>query len=683
MSGQVIFDPLVPMLWVYGLGGLGVLAVLAAALLRLRGALWRLAFLAILGAIIVHPQWVVTQKRALNDMLVLLVDESESMGVDGRTADVAAARKKIEALVAADPTLDMVTRTVSQDRSGTRLFEAIKRARGAVPPGQLAGMIVLSDGRAHDGGEAVEKRTKTPAPVHVLLAGDRQNGDRRLRILNAPKFTIVGQDARFVLRIDDDGQPPAATALLTLRVGGGAARQVRVTVGKDVPVSMPISKRGGNIVEISVAPAKEELSLINNRAAVQVNGIRERLRVLLVTGEPYAGVRAWRNLLKSDPAVDLVHFTILRPPLKLDATPVNEMALIAFPTRALFVEKLKSFDLVIFDRYTRRGVLPMIYLDNVARYVEKGGALLVVSGPEFAGPFSLSRTPLAAVLPARPLGDVDSRPFRPSLTKTGMRHPVTAPLAGRQKSWGHWGRRIAAVPVSGAVVMGKDEHHPLLMLDRVGEGRVALFLSDQAWLWARGFDGGGPHAELYRRLAHWLMREPELEEEALRAVIKGKTLSITYHTLADTPPPAQLTAPGGTQTTLALAPAGPGVFGAQITVPATGGLYSVHVGDLLALAAQGEINPPEYANLMPDDQALRPLVDASDGGFFWLRAGDVPTVRRTEKRDRQRGRNWLGLRRNHAFVVLGQTRKNLIPALPFSFLLGLLALLIWWREGRR
>ena len=132
---------------------------------------------------------------------------------------------------------------------------------------------------------------------------------------------------------------------------------------------------------------------------VTIDGVRDKLRVLLVSGEPHAGERTWRNLLKSDANVDLVHFTILRPPEKLDGTPINELSLIAFPVRELFQQRINDFQLIIFDRYARQGIVPPIYLDNIAKYVRNGGAVLVAAGPDYAGPTSIWHTPLDAVLP--------------------------------------------------------------------------------------------------------------------------------------------------------------------------------------------------------------------------------------------------------------------------------------------
>ena len=198
--------------------------------------------------------------------------------------------------------------------------------------------------------------------------------------------------------------------------------------------------------------------------------------MLLVSGEPHAGERTWRNLLKSDAAVDLVHFTILRPPEKQDGTPINELSLIAFPTRELFSEKIDQFDLIIFDRYQHRGVLPILYFDNIARYVRDGGALLVAAGPDYANDGSLYDTPLSPVLPVAPTGKIIEEPYFPRVTDVGKRHPVTRDLDGSSfdpPHWGRWFRLIDVEKPQGEVVMKGAEDKPLLVLNREGKGRVA------------------------------------------------------------------------------------------------------------------------------------------------------------------------------------------------------------------
>ena len=312
---------------------------------------------------------------------------------------------------------------------------------------------------------------------------------------------------------------------------------------------------GPNIVEIEAAAVDGELTAVNNRAVVVIDGVRDKLRVLLVSGEPHAGERTWRNLLKSDASVDLVHFTILRPPEKQDGTPINELSLIAFPTRELFQQKINEFQLIIFDRYARQGVLQMIYFDNIVRYVRQGGAVLVAAGRDYASPTSLWRTPLVSVLPAEPSGQTTETPYFPRLSELGKRHPVTRGLEGSAEDpphWSHWFRSVDARAEKGTTVMEGPEGKPLLQLSREGEGRVALLLSDHIWLWARGFEGGGPHIDLLRRLSHWLMKEPDLEEEALRLSVRGHDLTVQRQTMADTVDQVTLTMPSGKTQTLTL-----------------------------------------------------------------------------------------------------------------------------------
>ena len=194
-----------------------------------------------------------------------------------------------------------------------------------------------------------------------------------MALLHVPKFGIVGQELKIRFRVDGHNSPDnSAPVEVSISVDGSAAGTMSVLPDSwPRPASRsPMAAR--ILIELSVPELKGEITLQNNLAIVSSEGVRDRLRVLLVSGEPHPGERTWRNLLKADASVDLVHFTILRPPEKQDGTPIKELSLIAFPTRELFVDKLSEFDLIIFDRYQRRGVLPMAYIANIAEYVEKG-----------------------------------------------------------------------------------------------------------------------------------------------------------------------------------------------------------------------------------------------------------------------------------------------------------------------
>jgi hypothetical protein len=449
-------------------------------------------------------------------------------------------------------------------------------------------------------------------------------------------------------------------------------------VGKDTTIRIPVTHEGENVVELGVAPGPAELTLQNNRAVVTVSGVRDRLRVLLVSGQPHAGERVWRNLLKTDPSVDLVHFTILRPPDKQDGTPINELSLIAFPVPQLFGDKLKNFDLVIFDRYGEQGILPMVYLENIAQYVEQGGALLVSSGPEFAGPTSIFRTPLSSVLPAQPSGEIVTEPFKPQVTQLGLAHPVTRDLPGA--SWGRWFRMIGSVPVAGQTLMSGPGGKPLLVLDQVQKGRVAELLSDQIWLWARGFEGGGPQAELLRRLAHWLMKEPELEAESLTASVADGEIVVTRHTMAPNAPPATLTMPSGKSQSLTLDKVSPGVWRTANKVNELG-LYRVTDGNLSAVAAAGPLNPKEVADMRATEDILKPDAEATGGGVHWLADG-TPQIRRVVPGQQASGTNFIGLRRNGAYRVTSLTQQPLLPVWA-ALLLIVGSLLFAWRMESR
>ena len=689
------FSPLIPWLAIVAFALVGVLILALGAWRRGRGLVWRAVAIAILLAILANPALVQEQRTPQRDIAVVVLDESPSQGIGDRNAASAAALKTVTGELAKDHNLDV--RVVRAGKpapgggdDGTKLFTALNRELADVPRKRLAGVVMITDGEVHDvpAGDAKAAAAQLGAPLHVLLSGHPGEADRRLVVKEAPSFGLVGKSVPLTVRIEDLPEREdllQGEATLAWRKDGGVEHTARVPVDRDVPLSIPIDHGGPNVVELSVEPGPHELTLVNNRAAVVVNGVRDRLKVLLVSGEPHAGERVWRNILKSDPSVDLVHFTILRPPEKQDGTPIRELSLIAFPIRELFDVKLDEFDLIIFDRYSRRGVIPQAYLENVVNYVRNGGALLEATGPSFGTPMSLFRTPLGEILPTEPTGNVDEEGFKPELTASGWRHPVTADLPGAGKpggdpSWGRWFRQVDAHVHHGTTLMTGDHGAPLLVLDRIGKGRVAQLLSDQMWLWARGFEGGGPQAELLRRLAYWLMKEPDLEENDLRASIDGDHLVVTRQSLEPNDKPVTVTAPDGTTSTLNLTPQEGGRSTGTLSVTQMG-LYRITDGTRTALAAAGPLNPIEFADVRATPDKLQPLVSASGGGSFWL-ANGMPEVRRVASGRATAGNGWLGLRENEDYTVAGFSETPLLPGIA-ALLLAIGALIAAWRrEGR-
>jgi hypothetical protein len=704
MTGTDLNIAIAPLLtWPVTVVFLGLVAAAAVLALALRsaGAGWRCLALATLAAILLNPSLVAEKREPRKDVAVVVVDESASQRIGDRRARAEAALASLTRDLSRFEDLELrVVRAggrggppgepgAAMSGDGTYLFGALAQTLADVPRGRVAGAILITDGQVHDAPKP-SARLPLDAPLHVLLTGRRDDGDRRLVVEQAPRFGLVGQDLEITVRVED---PAAAggTATVTMRARDGALATAEVRVGESETLVLKIDHRGENVFELEVEPGARELTPDNNRAVVAVSGVRDRLRVLLVSGQPHAGERVWRNFLKSDPSVDLVHFTILRPPEKQDGTPVNELSLISFPIRELFEVKLEEFDLIIFDHYRRRGLLPQAYLDNIVRYVRGGGALLEAAGPYFASALGLYRTPLAAVLPGEPTGEIFERGFRPRITATGWRHPVTAELSvageeAREPEWGRWFRQIEVDARRGEVLMSGLNDRPLLILDRVGDGRVAQLLSDQIWLWARGFEGGGPQAELLRRLAHWLMKEPELEEESLTATVQGNRMEISRRSLGPADAPVSVTAPSGAVTLVPLTPEGGGRAGAALTVDEVG-LYRLSDGARSAVAAVGSLRPLEMADVRTTAAVLQPAVEGTGGGIVWIADEPLPEVRRVRPGRDAFGssgpaeRPWIGLIANRDFVVTGVTQAPLVPAaVLLALALGALAL-AWRREG--
>ncbi len=688
MVQSILFDPLLPWPTLFALG-VGMAAMTALALWRgLAGWGYRLLAMAALFAALLNPSLHSETQDPLSDIVVLVVDNSASQQITNRPPQTTQAVAQLEAeITALGMDMRMVDVTDAPDNGGTLLMQALSQAMAETPQARVAGAIFVTDGQLHD----AELAPAMPAPVHVLLTGQSDDWDRRLVIETAPAFAIIDEEIRLTLRIEDQGAVPSALAgqaEITISVDGNPGRTFQVPVGESLELPLTLTHAGRNVIQFNVPEAAGELTARNNAAVVQINGVRDRLRVLLVSGEPHAGQRTWRNLLKSDASVDLVHFTILRPPDRQDNVPVTELSLIAFPTRELFMEAVDEFDLIIFDRYQRRGILPMLYIDNIRRYVEDGGALLVAAGPDFASAASLYHTPLASILPGRPTARVIENPFLPQISDLGARHPVTSgleqdhpPPPESNAPWGRWFRQIELRPERGHTVMTGADDAPLLMLDRVGQGRVALLASDHAWLWDRGVEGGGPQLALLRRLAHWMMGEPDLEEEALNVDVQGQTIFVTRQTLADTVDVLTVTAPDGTQTKVTLQETAPGRFTAQIE-GIDQGLYRLAEGDHEVVVALGPAAPREFEETIASSDRLTPIVDATSGGIFRLEDG-VPDIRRVAEGRVASGRGWIGLTERQAHLTTNVAVTPFIAAWLFLILATGFIVAAWLREGRR
>ena len=684
------FAPFLP--W-WALALLALAAAIVAGLhlyARRAGGILRALGLALLVGSLTDPSLVHEDREPLKDVVAVVIDQSASQTIGERKAQTERARAELAASLAALGNVE--ARFIDSAKSdagndGTRLFAALNTGFADVPPERIGGAILVTDGVVHDI-PASAAQLGFRAPLHVLITGREGERDRRVELLEAPKFGIVGKDQTILARVIDSS-PNAEPVKIEIRRDGQPVSTIRAQPGEAIRLPVRIDHAGPNVVEIEVAALPDELTAVNNKAIVTVEGVRDKLKVLLVSGEPHAGERTWRNLLKSDANVDLVHFTILRPPEKQDGTPVNELALIQFPTADLFGNKVAEFDLIIFDRYANQVALPSVYFDNIVKYVNAGGAMLFAAGPDFAGPDSLMYSPLNRILPARSTGNVIEEAFRPTVTAEGRKHPVTRGLKGADANppdWAPWFRQLGGEVKLGTAVMEGAGGKPLTILARVGKGRVAMLLSDQMWLWARGYQNGGPHLDLLRRLAHWLMKEPDLEEEALRASAHGREIAIERQSVKGDAPAVTVTGPSGASETVTLEAGEPGLARAAYVTKELG-LYKLTDGTLSVLTSVGPENPREYQDVISNVKALAPLAESTGGSLRRIAAasGDglkMPRIAAMRAASNFSGSDFIGVKRTQASIVRG------VGVLPLAIgLLGLLALLgsivlAWFVEGR-
>jgi len=686
MSYGLSFAPLIP---AWALVLLGFLALILTGLLvwrRRRGGVLRGLALAALLFALAGPSLVEERREPLRDVVAVVLDRSSSQNFENRAAQTENAKKALEAALQKRGNVDIkwIEADDAPDNGGTRLFQALDAGLADIPPERLAGVFMITDGVVHD----IPAAPRVKTPVHVLVTGHADERDRRVVLKEAPRYGLIGKDVVFTVQVEESNGPGEPVEVTVKRDGVFVAR-VLAKPGRDVKLPLKLEHGGANVLEFDAATLPDELTPVNNKAVASVEGVRDHLKVLLVSGEPNPGERAWRNLLKADANVDLVHFTILRPPEKIDGTPVRELALIAFPTAELFGQKINEFDLILFDRYSNMGLLPPIYFENIVNYVRRGGAFAIVAGPNFARGDGLFYTPIGKLSPARPTGQIFEAPFRPALSEIGARHPVTRGLPGstqKPPAWSEWFRQEQSEVLRGAAVLQGAGDAPLLVLSREGKGRVALLLSDQLWLWARGFEGGGPYEELMRRASHWLMKEPDLEEEVLRGRMAGGDLLVERQTLAAQTGPVHVAAPSGQESELKLEPAEPGLFRAKIARPELG-LYRLSQGELTALVPVGPENPLEYRELVSTPEKLRPLAEATGGSVRRIGAPGTDAIKLPRlvslgDSPSYAGADFVAIRRTGASVALGLSLTPL--AVGLAGLLVLLGAVVgaWAREGR-
>ncbi|MCE9508064.1 MAG: hypothetical protein K8R48_07105, partial [Alphaproteobacteria bacterium] len=612
-------SPFLPYGYVAALAALALAVFAAAKWRRAPDFYWRGGVFAVIALLLLNPLMVRETRQGLPAKLVIVMDESPSQSIAGRGA---AAEKILARLKTLFPEAEPVVIRAGQDpaslrNQNTSLFTALRNNLMGIPLGQVVGTVLVTDGQVHDVPETLGPLEKL-APFNVILTGKKGEFDRKVTVTEAPKYGLLDQEVSIRVKVEDAGKSLPAPVVLKVMQDGKLFGQYTVAAGEAQDYAFRLDHVGQNVFEFSVAAAAGELTEANNTAAVIVNGVRDRLRVLLVSGQPHIGERAWRDLLKSDPAIDLVHFTILRSPMSFDNTPTREMSLIAFPVEELFQKKIRDFDLIIFDKYAQYGLLQPQYFVNIASFVKEGGAFLMAMGSDRPEQ-SLFKTALGDILPIEPKPDeqsILSGPFLPQLTALGKSHPVTVDLQAGQKPWGQWFSQADVNQTRGQTLMTGAEGKPLLILDKAGDGRVAVLTSDNIWLWSKGVNGGGPHTELLRHVAHWLMKEPELEEDYIKAEVRGNVITVAERDLGGGQKNVTMTHPDGKDETIPLLTREKGWFSNKV-IAGQNGIYRFSNGSKTAFAVVGTAMSEEFSDVHTSEDRLKPLADKTKGAVIW------------------------------------------------------------------
>lgn len=679
---------------------LGLGAVLAGVVAfafgrHYRDFIWRGIFFAVLALVLLNPLILHEVRESLSDKLVIVMDDSASERIGGRDKVAQEALAHIEDLLkdkkGVEPIVIRATdETTPEKGDSTNLFRALGDNLMSIPLAQVAGTVFITDGQVHDVPKKLGLLSRL-GPFHVVLTGKKDEFDRKVTVVSAPKYGLLNDTVSIAVKVDEYGRAQdGGQAALDVYQDGALTQQALVTPGTPQTFTFKIAHPGQNVFEFKTPAQEGELTAANNDAPVIVNGIRDRLRVLLVSGSPHMGERAWRNLLKSDPSIDLVHFTILRSPDSIDFTPQSELSLIAFPVNELFQEKINDFDLIIFDRYQQYGMIMLPqYFQNIANYIKGGGAFLMAmgTGSEAEAGFGYDDTALKDVLPVLPQtgANIEKQAFSPVLTAAGKRNPVTADLQSylKKRPWGQWYAQVDATQTRGQDVMNGIGGAPLLVLDKVGKGRVAVLTSDNIWLWSKGLAQAGPYTELLRNVAHWLMKEPELEDDYIKAEAKGNAITVSARDTDanDAGKTVMMTDPAGATSPVTLSTKTPGWISGTLAAD-TSGIYSFSNGTKKAFVVVGAAQNAEFSDVHTTPDVLKPVVDETGGGIVWFQENRDFTLKDVSPNARHKGGDdWLGLKRNAAYAVDNVTSLNLLPNWLSLLIIMLCAIGFWWRES--
>ncbi len=681
----ITFFPLLPQSILIALVAVVALLLLTSLAFKREIILSRILLSALFLFYLAGPSLQEETRTPLKDTALIVIDESASQKLGNRVTMTQDIHDHLKTSLEGNESLDYTTTRIGDiTQNRTALSGEILKSLENIPQNRRAGIVIITDGQIH--GSVTALTEEQTGPVHVFLTGHKKETDRYIELIESPAYGIVGQSVPVRFRIRENPTSTGSSLPVTITPDDGQSRETLLQTEEEHSLTLNIDHPGANFFELSIPAKENELTAVNNKISFSVNGVRDRLKVLLVSGKPHMGERMWRNLLKSDPAVDLVHFTILRQPDKRDNVPQRELSLIPFPFQELFEEKLYDFDLIIFDRYTLNRILPLHYFQNISSYILQGGALMEVSGPEYAGDASIYNTALKSVLPLKPTSNVIEQAFYPNYTQTGQNHPITKEKIGSFQKTGPWLRHVATTIQNeqDRILMTGTDNFPLIVIGEREKGRIAQLASDQIWLWERAYKEGGAHTKLLRRLVHWLMKEPELEEEKISIDSNGQNAVISLRLMN---PPQEtvtvtLTKPDGEKSEINLtADQQTGAFQNSFLADQPG-LYKVSYQNMSAIYAAGDLKSLEFQNVLTTTGPLQDIVKKSGGRFIWTEEKSKTNIRHVEQGRKMSGFGWIGLQKNNSYTIKETSAKPLLSHSAWLTLFLAALLLGWLRESK-
>ncbi len=635
--------------------------------------------------LITNPMINSMKKKYYNDILIVLYDKTQSVVETKKTRQLLEVKEKIENNIKKLEKLEVVEievdnlNNLNNEKIDTKIITKLQKTFEKFEKNRVAGVIIVTDGVIHDL-EKIESDFED-IPMHFFLLGKKNERDRSIITESIPEYALVGKPINFIFKIIDGKFEEDIEA--TFILDGVEVFSETFAPNINHQINLPISHAGENLLEIKISNHPDEITFANNYKVFKINGIHEKLRVMLISGEPNMGLRNWRNILNSDPSIELLHFTILRPPSKRDLTPVRELALIPFPSQELFSADISKFSLIILDQYTLQGILPKKYLDNIVDYVINGGAILNISGQEYLGDRSLSNSPLANILPAKP-ESFSTKSFIPTLTNLGKRHPITNTLENsyKNKKWGKWFSFIKTNQASGQTLMTANSH-PLLIINEVSDGRIAQILSDQGWVWKKDRENKGPLLKLLRNIIHWLLKTPEFQENYLEVFKNGDLITLNLNSLYQGNTKAIITNPMGKEISVLMKDNKNGSLIGTFESNEYG-KFSLNVNDIKKDFFLGVSNSIELERVRSSDFLIDSFFKKNKNYIYsttWL-GSDIPTILKVYSKNNIAGKNWVGLlekkvKKNDIFV-----KKEFINWLLVMPLLLLLLFMCWFRENK-